>query len=615
MKNYECKNWLMNDIAHALKGEDEQGRHIIIPVFQRGKRWNQDKRDAFIDSLLKGYPVGTLLFAEQANKTFSVIDGLQRSSTICEYILNPTRRENLKNVDHHILLACREAIFPGNENETICPKINEIILSYISNYTSYDEIEATGIAMHLLDNIPSNEDYKPTLTKLSHILKPWFQDYKRDFENIKQTEIPVIVYTGRNELLNDIFTRINKSGEPLNDYEIYAATWDTKKYTINDPDIVENVIKKYNVLTKDDYTIDTFNSDAMRKSKKLSAFEFLFGFGKKLVTQFPFLNLDSKGQKDDEVISLGFELVDVCINDSKNICNLADIIRDRAIKLNDLNRKICEAAQFVSNALSSIFAFKGNQRNQNQYLHPKYFILALIAFTFREMYDINDMEKKRDTWNNISTIVSKRILEHYIFELVKNDWHDGGAGKMYSSVKEKTFMEEYQQSMWENLLNNYFNEGLLLRQTKKFSSPSNTDKLLLNCIYTDVFTVNDNAANKLYDIEHLATKEWMKKLIKTTNCTKGLPVSHIANLCYLPESLNRKKKNKTIYEDPALTQNLSEIENKYSFTQATDFDFLYLPYESRDSSDLEKMYLNFLSSRFSQQKQKILKFLGYGTSK
>ena len=133
MKKYECKNWTMNDIAHAMKGRDTLGRTIVIPMFQRGKRWKKDQRNAFIDSLLQGFPVGTLLFAEQADKTYSVIDGLQRCSTICEYILNPTTRDHLKNVDPEVLEACRLALYPGSKNITIDDEINEKILEYISS--------------------------------------------------------------------------------------------------------------------------------------------------------------------------------------------------------------------------------------------------------------------------------------------------------------------------------------------------------------------------------------------------------------------------------------------------------------------------------------------------
>lgn len=84
--------------------------------------------------------------------------------------------------------------------------------------------------------------------QLKDILKPWYSKYKAEFESIKQTEIPVIVYIGNNEYLNDIFSRINKKGKDLTDYEIYAATWDLTTYTINDKEIVEAVIKNMIIL-------------------------------------------------------------------------------------------------------------------------------------------------------------------------------------------------------------------------------------------------------------------------------------------------------------------------------------------------------------------------------
>ena len=610
MKKYECKNWSMNDIANAMKGTDEQGRRIVVPIFQRGKRWDAQKRDKFIDSLLKGYPVGTLLFAEQTDKTFSVIDGLQRSSTICEYILNPTKIENLQAIDEAMLNECRNIFFPGNSNITINKTISEIILKFIAEHKSFDEIEVGDIAERLFDQIATNNDFKTVLSQLKAVLKPWFQNYKHDYECIKQTEIPVIIYTGKNEFLNDIFRRINEEGQPLNDFEIYAATWDIAKYEIHDEELIENVIKKYDSLTLNDYTIDKYNSDVLRKNKKLTAFEFLFGFGKCLIKKYSFLNLESKGQRDDEVTAVGFELVDVCLNDSKHISDLADIIKKRKIDLNLLNRRINEAIQYVYAALAPICTFRGNNRNKITYLHPKYFILALIAFTFREMYDADNMQNKKLSWATTQNILSQRILEHYVFEIINNNWHDGGLSKMYSSVKERSFIEEYEKRNWESLLNNYFENELLLRQTKKFSSASNADKLILNCIYSDIFTVKDNSSTKKYDIEHLATKGYMKDLISKVNSNKGLPVSHIANLCYLPESINRGKKDKTIYEDQGITLSLSEMESKYTFTKAADFDFLYLPYEEGDANVLEEEYNSFLEKRFKSQKQKFYSFLG-----
>lgn len=114
-RKYQLESWQLSDIAYAMKNNDGNGRKIIIPIFQRGKRWDKNLKESLIDSLLKGYPVGTLLFAEKGNKTYSVVDGLQRCTTISEYILNPTLRENLQDVDTQVLDQCRITFFQGTK--------------------------------------------------------------------------------------------------------------------------------------------------------------------------------------------------------------------------------------------------------------------------------------------------------------------------------------------------------------------------------------------------------------------------------------------------------------------------------------------------------------------
>lgn len=609
MRKYKCENWTMGDIAKAMKGRDEQGRKIIIPIYQRGKRWQKAKRDKFIDSLLLGYPVGTLLFAEHAEKTYSVIDGLQRSTTICEYILHPTRRENLKNVDSDVLAKCREVLFPGNANETIKETINSLILSCIETKRDFNELTAFDIATTIIKNIPSNVDYETKINGLVGTLQSWFDSYKKDFETILQTEMPIIVYSGDSNNLNEIFERINKQGEQLNDYEIYAASWRLDKYKINNSEIIEKVIKKYDSLVFEDYELEGYDSDEYRRNKELTAFEYLFGLGKYLIEEYDFLNLES-AKKDNEVTPVGFELIDACLNSSKKVSELSQIIYERKINLNLLERRLKESIEFVYQSISPICDFKGNKRKK-RYLHPKYFIYALIAFTLNEMYDIKTLNKK-DSWDKNKKFVSKQILHHYVYEIVNNDWHDGGIGKMYSAVKEKSFLEEISKKSWESLLDGYFSKSLMPREVERVANPSNADNILLNCIYLNIFTVNDQLSSATFDIEHLATKDKMKRKIKETN-SSGLPISSIANQCYLPETINRKKKDKTIYEEnkeKGFTITIEEIENKYSFTKESDFEFLDLPYQAEDAKALEEYYIAYLENRFKIQKQKIFEFLG-----
>lgn len=603
MKQYRCENWKMEEIAYSMKNNNGFGKKIVVPMFQRGKRWDPEKRKLFIDSLIKGYPVGSLLFADQGDREYSVIDGLQRCTSICEYILNPTQKKNLKSVNEKITEQCRKVLFPNSLNITIDKHINDIIIEFITKHKNFDEIEVGEIAERIITEIPTNLEFQTLWNKIKSILKPWFIDYKKDYEIIKQTEIPIIIYSGNNTLLNDIFRRINEQGERLNEYEIFAASWSQDKYAITNENIIEYVIKKYDCLALEDYDIQNYNSDEIRKNKKLTAFEYLFGLGK-FLNNFECLSFE-KNQKYDKVNGIGFELVDACLNNNKNISNLDKKLKN--ININLLERKIKEAIEFVSNAIAPISKFKGNNR-KIKLLHPKYFILALISFTFREMYDLNNLNDKKLEWEKNQKHIANQILQHYVFQLVKNLWHDGGIGKMYTSIKERAFLEDITKKNWDSLLDNYFDQSLMIKQKQKFSSPSNADVILLNCIYANIFTAHDQLSNQFFDIEHLATKERMKTLIEKSGSI-GLPVSSIGNLCYLPEKINRKKKKNTIYEETDLGIAVEDIEKRYSFTEKQDFDWIYLPYQIDDEKFLEEEFVNFLYKRFQRQKEKIYNYL------
>ena len=91
--NTEVKNWTIKQIAEALKDQQKGNVKIEIPKFQRNLVWAKEQKRDFIDSLKRGYPIGTLLFYESPEtdiRKYSLIDGLQRSSTIKEFVERPT---------------------------------------------------------------------------------------------------------------------------------------------------------------------------------------------------------------------------------------------------------------------------------------------------------------------------------------------------------------------------------------------------------------------------------------------------------------------------------------------------------------------------------------------
>ncbi len=59
---------------------------IIDPEFQRLFRWDISQKSKLIESLLLGIPLPSIFVFEKGNGSWELIDGLQRVSTILEFM-------------------------------------------------------------------------------------------------------------------------------------------------------------------------------------------------------------------------------------------------------------------------------------------------------------------------------------------------------------------------------------------------------------------------------------------------------------------------------------------------------------------------------------------------
>jgi hypothetical protein len=58
----------------------------IHPEFQRFYRWTEEQKTRFIESILLGIPIPTIYVSQREDGVWDVIDGLQRLSTIYEFV-------------------------------------------------------------------------------------------------------------------------------------------------------------------------------------------------------------------------------------------------------------------------------------------------------------------------------------------------------------------------------------------------------------------------------------------------------------------------------------------------------------------------------------------------
>ena len=611
-------SWSLQDIKDSLEKEWNGKKKIVIPMFQRGKRWDKNKKETFIDSLRKRYPIGTLLFyktVEGTQEIYTLIDGLQRGTAIKEYLSSPSKFFSLKELNPNSLQRVYDMIVVDGCAEDQKQKINNIILNYVQGLKNYQDLEAINLYAKLLAEFPILDGSKRALEFCS-TLQNDLKTLRDNYNALCMMRIPAIVYTGEEDTLPEIFERINSQGVALTEYEVYAASWPRKEFIIENDEIIEYILKKYDTLNDTDYAIKDYDRESKRINKNVNSFEYVFGLSKWLQHKYSSLNFkDFLG--DDETNPVAFQILNACFNTSHSaIKDVHKIIIKFSNNISILEKALISSIDFVNKCIEPILKFKGNNRKENgKIFHSQFQIMSLISFAFRKKYNINDPNLKiNDTWKESKQKLTKNIINYYIYDILTKYWSEGGTGKIHSANSENRYFIELSINQFATAYDSYI-EGLYnRRENKQISNPSVIDYVLLNTIYLHSFSAMDQLSIDNFDVEHIATKSQMKKLNSVTG-GNGLPISHFANICYLPEFENRVKKANNFYQDTEyLTKagtTLEIIEEKYSFTKKEDLEFMDITFANGEFDILKEYYLEFLQNRNKKLKEKFLASLGF----
>lgn len=604
--------WTLKEIHESLSKGFNGEKKIVIPMFQRGKRWTPKQQENFIESLKRSYPIGTLLFyktMKNDTQIYTLIDGLQRGTAIKKYLSKPTHFFSIEQIPMEILLSIYD-LSEADEDEY--DDLNAIILNYVHNLSSFDSFEIAELFTEIAEEFVL---IKNKLKEFTALVKPVFQKIKEEYTILSNSQIPAIVYSGEEETLPDIFTLMNSQGTPLTDYEIYAASWPSKKFKVANENIIDYVLKKYDCLNDDGYEVYGYDRDELRKNKELSAFEYVFGLSKFLSDTYSVLGFN-KNLSPDAANPIAFQLINACFNSSHNqIKDVYNAVLEYSDVIDDLESCLIKAINFVDSAINQIVRFKGNTRNSDKILHSQFQILSLISFVFREMYD-KDLQE-RDTWKAHSKILKENIWKYYVYDILVKYWSEGGTTKIHTSNTEKRYLTPLSKGMFSVAFDNYVESCNSIQEKSSVSNPNEKDIVILNTIYLSIFTALDQLSLSSFDIEHIATKKQMKNLIKKCKGL-GLPISHIANICYLPEGINRTKQQLNFYQDATYLEKanctIDDIEQKYSFTNMEMLEWMDIEYQPNDFPVLKEYYFDYIKERCKIIKEKFITALGFSFS-
>ncbi len=281
-----------------------------------------------------------------------------------------------------------------------------------------------------------------------------------------------------------------------------------------------------------------------------------------------------------------------------------------------MEEAIESSIKFVDKCIEPILKFKGNNREKKKGFHSQFQIMSLISFAFRKKYNIQDDNLSiNEDWKQSKQKLEENIWKYYVYDVINKYWGEGGTGKIHSANADNRYLNDLTAEQFGAAYDSYSATLFSRRESKNVAYPSDIDYVILNTIYLNQFTAMDQLSLKKFDVEHIATKDQMKKFIKVTN-GDGLPISHIANLCYLPEFENRSKGSNNFYQDTNYLEKagttIEIIEEKYSFTKKPDLEFMDLEYKEGDFDILRLYYVDeFLTNRNKIVKKKFLESLGF----
>ena len=246
-------------LANVAKG------HYKIPVFQRDFVWESSQMRELFDSILKSYPIGSLLFwktnenfdvktevgpyrIEGQNAEFAyVLDGFQRISTLFGVLMNPKNFNRIEAGDNlnkfSIFFDLRDESFNFvRENR----RRNTNIFS-IELYKIYDNRELFNY-LRDLDKESIKEMDKLAYIDRARNLHDVLHKFRLPFVEIQGGDIKSAI---------EIFSRVNSKGTDISeDYILSARSYGKTKFNL-----IDSMTEFLNSLDK--YNFDNFKRDTI----------------------------------------------------------------------------------------------------------------------------------------------------------------------------------------------------------------------------------------------------------------------------------------------------------------------------------------------------------------
>ncbi len=602
--------WNIGKLVDAIKGTNPDATRVEIPKFQRRLVWSEQQKIDLIDSIHRGYPIGSVLLFKRPNpggqqELFQVVDGLQRTSTLVGYTNAPLEYISADLLPDTIVAS---AISRLGASEEAAKKIVLDWMRSTREMTFSAGFRPDKLAEHLAARFSAPE----AVDELTEDLAPALDELKSRVD-ISGVSIPVVTYAGPEGELPEIFERINQSGTKLNKYEVFAATWLNSATLVNNTSVRQAINEKYQALLTRGFTIDGLESD--KQIQDFNLFEYLFGMGKWLVKAHGLLfrEKDDPAETEPAAFSLSCVVLGHQLSRMGELQRLMPRADDDVIDPTRMEEAIAQSADFVQDVLSPFISLRLNSTTDGvDIAHGELQIVSMIARAVIGRWDTRGDWTERPGWQGDWDILRKNLPQYYLLELLEETWR----GPLYSLLYNRVWdvdedgivvgpSQHYVRTptidTWDVVTKSWFDKQMA-REQRSRSHVRSVDRVFLRFVYSNLVSHQENK-QQTFELEHLFPVSRLKNVVPADG--PGWPISCIANLALFTKSLNREKSANTIAEY------LAENEISAAERQMLDKFLLCSPDDVVIDSDFDReTYKTFLEHRWSVLRKQLYSGLG-----
>ncbi len=615
--------WPVNKLLDAVSSTPAGSSRVTIPEYQRRLVWNRSKRKGLIDSIKQGFPFGSILLYENIAKGqeisdgkryYNLIDGLQRTQALMSYV--EFQNGYFERADLNDAFVDEVAKELGKSNDEYKDRIRTTVVDWVKGRKSYDAQDGwrtESLVQALIDKVlryaRESSLYKDLYFELNNnaalmrCLGRFLDEVSSEVKIVLDAKIPVLIFTGVSKQLPEIFERLNSKGTALSRYEIFAAQWIDRRRKIANPEIIEAIWRKYDALEEEGFTLDVAEDAQDEKAKRdreYTLFDYLFGFGQFLPDKFPRL---FKPSKDDRPSSAGFNLATACLG--LHIGEMADLpSRVANFDLTELEGCLLESVRFVDGILKPVLDAKRIKSRPHSIYHSELMIVAMIATAFQVRYSLHDLSDNPESKPDRKKL-KKRLLMHYLYEILHDDWRGSGDSKLYDAVKSLRYLmiPPPTEARWQQVFDDWYFATQIdyvhNESSKRHIRESRSEYLLLKYVFRNRL----DSANT-YHVEHIVPVDNIKARMQQG---EEWPMNTVGNLALLKIAGEFKDNFHTFDEMLRLKRQSGEITTEQHEALLAEYaERLLCPPEYLPKATSKKEFENFLMRRWELLKSEFL---------